>query len=83
MKDQQAIDAMSFEQAMAELENTVNQLESGETSLDDSIKLFEYGSSLKKRCETTLNSAQEKINTIMLDADGQPAGLSDDNDTPF
>ncbi len=81
MQDQQAIDAMSFEEAMAELEKTVNQLESGDTRLDDSISLFEYGSKLKKRCETTLNSAQEKINTIMLDADGEPAGLSDE--APF
>lgn len=77
MTEQERIETMSFEEAMAELERTVDRLESGDTPLDESIKLFEYGSQLKKRCETTLKAAQEKIEKITLDADGVPAGVEE------
>lgn len=80
MNDQDSIEQLSFEAAMAELEKTVDRLESGDTPLDESIRLFEYGSRLKKRCETTLKAAQEKIDTITLNANGEP---SDTESTPF
>ncbi len=80
MNDQDSIEQLSFEEAMAELEKTVDRLESGDTPLDESIRLFEYGSRLKKRCETTLKAAQEKIDTITLNANGEP---SDMESTPF
>ena len=68
------VDEMSFEEAMAELEQVLGQLERGDVALDDSIKLYERGAALKKRCETKLNEAQEKVAAITLDADGQPTG---------
>ena len=74
MNDQVAVDQMTFEQAMSELEKTVDRLESGDTPLDESIKLYEYGSRLRKRCEATLKAAQEKIETITLNAEGEPIG---------
>ncbi len=77
MDGQDSIEQMSFEQAMAELERTVDRLESGDTPLEESIKLFEYGSRLKKRCETTLKAAQEKIETITLNAGGEADGTSE------
>ncbi|MCE2523641.1 MAG: exodeoxyribonuclease VII small subunit [Rhodobacteraceae bacterium] len=77
MTDLGTIEEMSFEQAMAELEKTVNRLESGDTPLDESIRLFEYGSRLKKRCEFTLKAAQEKIEKITLDANGVPEGVEE------
>ena len=70
------LDEMSFEAAMAELENVVGQLERGDVALDESIALYERGAALKKRCETKLNEAQEKVAAITLDADGQPTGTT-------
>ena len=71
-----AVDEMSFEAAMAELEKVVGQLERGDVALDESIALYERGAALKKRCETKLNEAQEKVAAITLDADGQPTGTT-------
>ena len=70
------LDEMSLEAAMAELENVVGQLERGDVALDESIALYERGAALKKRCETKLNEAQEKVAAITLDADGQPTGTT-------
>lgn len=69
------VDEMSFEEAMAELEQVLGQLERGDVALDDSIKLYERGAALKARCETKLKEAEEKVAAITLDADGNPAGL--------
>ncbi|MBR9650291.1 exodeoxyribonuclease VII small subunit [Thalassovita aquimarina] len=66
---------MSFEEAMKELETVVGQLERGDVALEDSIKLYERGAELKKRCETKLKEAEEKVAAITLDGDGNPTGL--------
>lgn len=66
---------MSFEDAMKELEAVVAQLERGDVALDDSIRLYERGAELKKRCEAKLKEAEEKVAMITLDGEGQPAGL--------
>lgn len=68
------VSELSFEQAMAELEQVVGKLERGDVALDDSIKLYERGAALKKRCETKLKEAEEKVHAITLDGDGQPSG---------
>ena len=70
------VDQMSFEQAMAELEQVLNQLERGDVALEESIRLYERGDALKKRCETKLREAEEKVAAITTDADGNPTGLS-------
>ncbi|WP_299047838.1 exodeoxyribonuclease VII small subunit [uncultured Tateyamaria sp.] len=69
------VDEMSFEEAMAELEQVLGQLERGDVALDDSIKLYERGALLKKRCETKLREAEEKVAAITTNADGNPTGL--------
>lgn len=66
---------MSFEQAMKELEAVVGQLERGDVALEESIKLYERGAELKKRCEAKLKEAEEKVAAITLDGEGQPSGL--------
>jgi exodeoxyribonuclease VII small subunit len=66
---------MSFEQAMAELETVVSQLESSQVALDQSIKLYERGAELKKHCEAKLKEAEEKVAQITLDPEGKPDGL--------
>ena len=68
------VEKMTFEQAMAELEQVVGKLERGDVALDDSIALYERGAALKKRCETKLKEAEEKVAAITLDADGNATG---------
>ena len=65
---------MSFEEAMAELETVVGQLERGDVPLDKSIALYERGAELKKRCEAKLKEAEEKVAAITLGEDGEPTG---------
>lgn len=70
------VNELSFEAAMAELERVVGQLERGDVPLDQSIALYELGAKLKKRCETKLKEAEEKVAAIKLDETGTPAGLT-------
>ena len=65
---------MSFEDAMKELEEVVGKLERGDVALEDSIKLYERGAELKKRCEAKLKEAEEKVAAITLDGEGTPTG---------
>ena len=67
---------MSFEAAMAELEQVVNKLERGDVALEDSIKLYERGAALNKRCEEKLKEAEEKVAAITLDGNGNPTGTT-------
>lgn len=67
---------MSFEEAMAELERVVNDLERGNVPLADSITLYDRGAALKKHCEAKLKEAEEKVHAITLDGDGQPNGTT-------
>lgn len=70
------VDDMSFEEAMAALEQVVGQLERGDVPLEQSIALYERGAELKKRCEAKLKEAEEKVAAITLDADGTPKGTT-------
>ncbi len=70
------VEEMSFEEAMAELEQVLGQLERGDVALDASIQLYERGAALKKRCEAKLKEAEEKVAAITLDTDGQPTGTA-------
>jgi|TARA_B100000446_G_scaffold181995_2_gene199983 exodeoxyribonuclease VII small subunit len=70
------VSEMSFEEAMAELERVVNQLERGDVPLEDSIKLYERGAALNKRCEEKLKEAEEKVAAITLDGNGNPTGTT-------
>lgn len=64
---------LSFEQAYAELEAIVKQLESGELSLEQSVTLFEHGRKLSAYCQTLLDGAELRIN--QLADDGTLTGL--------
>ena len=68
------ISEMTFEQAMSELERIVTELERGDVPLEDSISLYEKGAELKKRCETKLKEAEQKVAAITLDEDGSVTG---------
>ena len=56
---------MNFEENMENLEKIVKELEKGELNLDDSIKKFEEGMSLWKKCNEILEEAEKKI-TILI-----------------
>ena len=64
------IAAMSFEDALAELEQIVRRLEDGKSKLDDAIASYERGAALKRHCEAKLREAQAKIEKISLAPDG-------------
>ncbi len=68
------VSEMSFEDAMGELESVVGQLERGDVPLEESIKLYERGAALKKRCQAKLKEAEEKVAAITLDGDGNATG---------
>jgi exodeoxyribonuclease VII small subunit len=73
------IAAMSFEDALAELEGIVRRLEGGQVKLDDAIQSYERGAQLKRHCERKLNEAQQRVDRIVIGSDGavtvEPAKL--------
>jgi len=64
------IAAMSFESALAELEEIVRDLETGDGDLDTSINGYTRGVFLKKHCEAKLKEAEARIDKIVVGADG-------------
>jgi exodeoxyribonuclease VII small subunit len=77
MSDQEdKISELSFEAALKRLEEIVRRLESGEESLDESIRLYGEGDALKRQCEARLEAAQARIEKIQFGRDGQPSGTA-------
>ena len=70
------ITAMSFEDAMKELEAVVGKLERGDVALEESIALYERGALLRARCEERLKAAEEKVEKITLGEGGKPSGTT-------
>lgn len=66
---------LPFEAALAELEAIVDQLEKGAVALDESIRLYERGEVLKRRCDELLQNAEMRIEKITLSADGALKGV--------
>jgi exodeoxyribonuclease VII small subunit len=64
--------AMSFEQALAELERIVQDLERGQLDLDAAITAYERGTQLKLHCEGKLREAQLRVEKISFGPDGRP-----------
>lgn len=73
------ITAMSFEDALSELEQIVRRLEGGQVKLDEAIVSYERGAQLKRHCEGKLNEAQQRVDRIVIAPDGavtaEPAKL--------
>lgn len=67
--------AMSFEEAMAALEQVVSALEKGEVPLEQSIALYERGAALKAHCAGKLKDAEEKVELIRA-AEGRAVGTT-------
>lgn len=72
MSEPADIASLSFEQALAELEQIVARLESGQAPLEDSIRLYERGAALKAHCEQRLEAARLRVEKIVMGAGGAP-----------
>jgi exodeoxyribonuclease VII small subunit len=68
--EDRGIATLSFEQALAELEQIVARLESGQAPLEDSIRMYERGAALKAHCETRLEAARLRVEKIVVGAAG-------------
>jgi exodeoxyribonuclease VII small subunit len=60
----------SFEESLKKLETIVDQLEQGDLSLEDSLKLFEEGVGLSAACKKELDEAEGKVQILMKQRDG-------------
>jgi exodeoxyribonuclease VII small subunit len=69
-KTEPAVDELSFEAALKELEGIVSRLEQGEVDLEDSIVLYERGQALKGHCEKKLKAAESRLEKIVHGANG-------------
>jgi len=58
-------EALSFEQALAELDRLARELEDGKISLEDALQRYERGISLLKRCHTQLREAEVRIGELV------------------
>ena len=72
MSEPAAIETLTFEQALTELEQIVTRLESGQAPLEDSIRMYERGAALKAHCETRLEAARLRVEKIVIGAQGAP-----------
>ena len=70
------ISQLTFEQALIALEEVVQQLESGNVPLDQSITLYERGEALRKHCQARLDAAQARIEKIVTDQSGNTSGTA-------
>ena len=76
-KDKKAVD---FEQQLASLERLVNSLESGELSLEESLKSFEQGIKVARDCQAALKSAEQKVEVLMRQGDELVSQPFEDNE---
>jgi exodeoxyribonuclease VII small subunit len=80
MSEPADISTLTFEQALAELEQIVARLESGQAPLEASIAMYERGAALKAHCETRLEAARLRVEKIVVGAAGaqgvEPAEFS-------
>jgi exodeoxyribonuclease VII small subunit len=65
---QKAVEELSYEEALVELEGIVESLEGEQSPLEDSMKLFERGQSLAAHCSALLESAQLKVQKLVGDS---------------
>lgn len=73
MSEDKALETLSFEEALVELEAIVAQLEAGELTLEASLALFERGQALAARCNKQLDEASLRVE--QLTADGEMVEL--------
>lgn len=70
MSDERDVSALSFEDALRELEGIVSRLETGQEDLQTAIDLYARGDLLRTQCAARLDAAQARIEAIRVDAEG-------------
>ena len=70
MEDKEMKQELNFEEAMKRLEEIAQELEKGDLDLDQSVKKFEEGMALSKKCNEILQEAEKRI-TILIQEDGE------------
>jgi len=65
---------LTFEKALAELEEIVGKLERGDVPLAESITIYERGEALKKHCDKLLGEAEARVEKIRVGGDGKAIG---------
>lgn len=70
--------AFTVETALGELETLINAMESGDLSLEDSLKAFEQGIRLTRECQEALTQAEQKVQ-ILLSEKGDTAPFAEAN----
>nr|WP_041376250.1 exodeoxyribonuclease VII small subunit [Polymorphum gilvum] len=70
------LSALSFEEALGQLERIVQALEQGNVPLEKSIEMYERGAALRSHCDRLLKAAEEKVEKIQLGADGGARGTT-------
>lgn len=61
------VEKFDFNKGLSELEDIVKTMESGDLSLEDSLKYFEQGVALTRQCQTALSAAEQKIALLSAD----------------
>jgi exodeoxyribonuclease VII small subunit len=72
-----AVATLSFEDALAELEGIVKDLEAGKGRLEEAVAAYERGAALRRHCEAKLAEAEAKVQAIVESGPGQAGGLRD------
>jgi exodeoxyribonuclease VII small subunit len=76
--NEKSIKEPGFEQALSDLESLVEQLESGELSLDQSLKQFKRGVELTRHCQGILEQAQQVVEQL-IDPDDESSAAPIEN----
>jgi exodeoxyribonuclease VII small subunit len=73
----------SFESSLKELEQIVEQLETGDLPLEHSLELFEQGVKLSRDCQKRLDEAERKVELLLKNDDGTFSRIPLDEDEGF
>lgn len=79
-KRERSIEQMRYEEALEQLETLIDRIESGEIGLEESLKEYETGMALIRRCRAILGTAEKKIAELAVDAEGQLNVKGEDGD---
>ena len=64
-------ETIDFEQSLRSLEEIVRKMEQGELTLENSLEAFEEGVRLTRNCQTALQKAEQKVNILVKNSDGE------------
>lgn len=70
---------LTYEQSVEKLEEIVRRIESGEAGLEESIKLYEEGMALGRRCKEILAQAEQRVEQLSRDTAGLDSGKSNED----